>query len=290
MNDDAMTNVLPLSDTDAFRILQLTDFHSDQSEFENERTRADVRAMVARHRPHFLAVTGDIWCGDGHADAAPMWMARELEFLASLETPWAFTWGNHDYTADFAASQALLAATARYGAPKMTPRGESHLALTRSDGTVAWDVFFVNTGSRWQLPKDLAWLRDRTEALHQERGALVPALVFFHIPLRRYQTAIDEGRAQGIALEDVLSWGDEADTGADLITALGNVRACFCGHSHRNDCYFEENDVIFSYGRSTGYGGYGDDVRKGAKLIELSCHSDTIDFMTVFGDGSTWRP
>lgn len=273
----------------AFRILQLTDFHSDQSEYANERTRADVRAMVARHHPHLLAVTGDIWCGDGHPETAAMWMARDLAFISSLQTPWAFTWGNHDYARDFSHAQQRIITSPHYAAPHTTPRGECHLEVCGADGSVAWDLFFVNTRNQWKLPEDLAWFQLRSASLRQSRGRVVPALMFFHIPLMRYQAAINQGRTRGIAMEEVLCWGDESDTGADIIITSGNVRACFCGHSHRNDCWFLENGVTFSYGRSTGHGGYGDDVNKGAKLITLDLAGEGIDFVTVFGDGSVWR-
>jgi hypothetical protein len=283
------TNRLTLENTDTLRILQLTDFHSDVSEFDNERTRADVRAMVTLYRPHFLAVTGDIWCGDGNRDTAAMWMARDLDFLASLETPWAFTWGNHDFARDFSQAQDRIARTPHYAAPEMTERGECHIEVAGKDGNVAWDLFFANSMDEWQMPEDLAWLPKRSDDLAGLRRREVPALLFFHIPLRRYQIAIDEGRTQGLAMEEVLFWGDEADSGADLIISSGNIRACFCGHSHRNDCYFEEGGVTFAYGRSTGYGGYGSDVRKGAKRITLSMHGAEMDFETVFGDGTVWR-
>ncbi len=278
------------SDADTFRILQLTDFHADVSEYENERTRADVRALVAGHRPHFLAVTGDIWCGDARPETAGMWMARELDFIASLETPWAFTWGNHDYAGDFARAQARILATPGYAAPETTPQGECHLEVHGAAGEPAWDLFFVNSRDKWQLPGNLAWLLARSKTLAETRGRVVPAIVFFHIPLMRYQRAIDEGRVKGIAMEEVLCWGDEADTGTDLILSTANVRACFCGHSHRNDCWFEEDGVVFAYGRSTGYGGYGDDVRKGAKLITLDLAGGGLCFETVFGDGSASEP
>ena len=278
------------ADDVVFRILQLTDFHGDVSAYANERTRAEVRAMVALHRPHFLAVTGDMWCGDARPETAGMWMGQELEFIASLQTPWAFTWGNHDYAADFAAAQARILATPHYAAAATTARGECHLAVCDVDGNSAWDLFFVNSGAAWHLPTDLEWFLARSKALAESRGRIVPALLFFHIPLMRYQRAIDEGRVQGIALEEVLCWGDEADTGADLLLASPNLRACFCGHSHRNDCWFEEDGVVFAYGRSTGYGGYGDDLKKGAKLITVDLERGELDFETVFGDGSTWRP
>ena len=270
-----------------FRILQLTDFHSDVSEYANERTRADVRAMVARYRPDFLAVTGDIWCGDGQPDAAPMWMARDLAFIASLETPWTFAWGNHDYAANFVAAQAKILATPHYAAPHSTDRGECHIEIVNCAGEVAWDLLFANSGEAWRLPGDLDWVCSTSNALAGTRGRVAPAVLFFHIPFRRYQVAIDEGRVEGVANEEVLFWGDEDDSGADTILAAANIRACFCGHSHRNDCWFEEGGVIFAYGRATGYGGYGDDVKKGAKLITLNLDAGTLDFETVFGGADT---
>lgn len=241
---------------------------------------------MARHRPHFLAVTGDIWCGDAHPDAAGMWMARDLAFIASLETPWAFTWGNHDYAADFSAAQAKIQGCPYYAAPVSTERGECHIAIVDRAGQARWDLLFANSMDGWRLPRDLEWVVDTSRGLLASRGRVVPAVLFFHIPLRRYQIAIDEGRFEGIANEEVLFWGDEDDTGADLITSTPNIRACFCGHSHRNDGWFEEDGVLFAYGRCTGYGGYGDDVKKGAKLITLDLASGTLAQETVFAEGT----
>jgi len=276
-------NYLNLVDTERCRILQLTDFHSDQSEYMNEQTRADVRAMVDRYKPNFLAVTGDIWCGDAHPETAAMWMQRDLDFIASLETPWAFTWGNHDYADNYARAQATIKSTPFYTATSVSSSGESHIEVSGAKNTPCWDLFFANSRDGWQLPRDLEWVLKTSDALAKSRGRVVPAILFFHIPLGRYQKAIDEGRIHGIANEPVLCWGDETDKGADQLIASKNIRACFCGHSHRNDCWFEEDGILFSYGRSTGYGGYGDDVPKGAKLITAHLKNGTLQHETVFG-------
>lgn len=276
------------AEPEIFRILQLTDFHSDVSEYANERTRADVRAMVERHRPDLLAVTGDIWCGDLQPSSAGMWMQRDMEFIESLETPWVFTWGNHDFAVDFERAHDRIMASPHYVGECGTRWGESHVVVTDRGGDVAWDIFFANTTDQWRLPSDLEWVLSHSEELATARARVVPAILFFHIPLRRYQKAIDEGRVEGIALEPVLSWGDEADIGADLILGSRNIRACFCGHSHRNDCWFSEDGVLFAYGRCTGHGGYGGDVKRGAKLILLNMKAAELSFETVFGDGTSW--
>ena len=281
--------VLEAEDTGVFRILQIADFHSDVDENMNARTRQDVRAMIGRFRPHLLAVTGDIWCGEEHPDAAPMWMARDLEVLGGLGLPWAFIWGNHDYCADFEDASAQIAATPNAIAPHGNGEGSFRieLVLPREAGP-RWDLFFINSGERWQMPHDLEWLRYEAEHVNHLRGAAVPAVAYFHIPLRNYQDAIDERRTIGYGSEEVIGWGDDAGFGPALIKEVENVRLCFASHSHRNDFYFEEDGIIFAYGRATGHGGYGaEDLRKGGKLLELDLHAQTFAFRTVFADGAT---
>lgn len=271
-----------------FRILQVTDFHSNVDEVLNEKTRMDIRAMVRRFAPDLLAVTGDIWCGDDTPDAAPMWMQRDLDFLGSLGVPWAFIWGNHDYAADFEATQRKIAATPNAVAPQGNGRGNFRVEVRRGNQAIpCWDLFFLNSGPQWQLPQDLAWFQEETARITQERGAIVPAIAYFHIPLKNYQDAIDQGRTIGEGTEYVLNWGDEEGLAAPIFKQAGNVRACFTAHSHKNDFWFEEDGVVFAYGRATGYGGYGgEDLRKGGKLLELDLHSDHFSFMTVFGNGA----
>lgn len=298
-----------------FRILQVADFHSDVEERLNERTRADVRAMAAHFAPDLLAVTGDIWCGDEHPEAAPMWRQRDLAFLGALGLPWAFALGNHDYVGDLDDAFALIAATPHAVAPCGSGRGDFRIEVTwpnaaQARGHVprrrsrrlrvpegpALDVFFLNSGPRWNLPGDLRWFEEEIERINESRGLVLPAIVFFHIPLENYQRAINEGRTIGVGDEDVLNWGDEEGIAAAILKRAGrrgetpgNVRACFCAHSHKNDFYFEEDGVIFAYGRATGYGGYGgEELAKGAKLIEVDIVAGTLSFMTVFADGTSW--
>ncbi len=279
-----------------FRILQLTDFHSDVEEALNERTRSDVRAMVAHFRPHLLAVTGDIWCGDDRPNVVPMWMRRDLEFLGELGIPWAFTWGNHDYYADFDNVMRQIAATPNAVVPHGNRTGSYRIEVRTLDAAhPCWDLFFLNSGTEWHLPEDLDWFREEVDRINAARGCVVPAIVYFHIPLCNYQAAINEGRTIGTGDEEVLHWGDDENVAAPILKAVGrgedgvgNVRACFCGHSHRNDFHFEEEGVVFGYGRATGYGGYGgEDLAKGGKLLELNLTEDAFTFRTVFADGST---
>lgn len=274
------------------RILQVADLHSDVEEALNERTRADIRALVTHCRPHLIVANGDIWCGDEHPDAAPMWMQRDIAFLGSLDTPWVFVRGNHDCCADFDRARAMIAAAPNAIAPQGDGKGAFRIEVHRrgAPGAVCWDLFFLNSGPSWNIPEDLLWFESESARIAAERGRITPAAAFFHIPLKNYQDAMDAGRVTGIGVESVLGWGDDEGRAAPILKRPGNLRLCVSAHSHRNDYYFVEDGIRFVSGRATGHGGYGvEDLRKGATLVELSLESDEATTKTVFADGSVWN-
>jgi len=245
--------------------------------------------MADRFEPHLLAITGDIWCADDKAERGPELMERDLEFLGSLGTPWAFVWGNHDYVGDWAEAMARIAAAPNAVAPRGDGRGSFRVELVMpSCGRAVWDLFFLNSGPEWHLPGDLEWFVEESAHIKARRGRTVPAIVYVHIPMRPYETAAASGDYTGVAGGGIHCWGDDGSA-FSLLTQPGNVRACFVGHSHKNDFWFEKEGVVLAYGRASGYGGVGGEVlRKGAKLLSLECDPPRFAFETVFADGTTW--
>ncbi len=272
-------------DDDTFHILQITDLHTDQSEEANTKTWNDIHAMCAQFQPDFLAVTGDIWCGDARPTEAPSWMARDIERIGALGIPWGFAWGNHDWGVDTPAAQRQIAAAPNAVVPEGDGQGNYRVEIVSPQASEClWDLFFLNSHTICLLPEDVAWLAEEAQRLRTARGRTVPAIVFFHIPLLQYETARAEGRIHGPGPEDVAYWGDDG-TRIEGIQRAGSVRACFVGHSHRNDFWFEDGGIVFAYGRATGHGGYGgEELPKGCKLIKLGAES-AFQFATVFPNG-----
>ncbi len=275
-----------------FSILQLTDFHTDVDSEANRRTWRDVRLLAGHFEPDLLAVTGDLWCGDAHPSEAPAWMERDLHLLGDLGLPWAFAWGNHDYCDDLSRALERIADTPHAVAPRGDGGGNYRIEIQdRNSGAVLWDVYFLNSHTECLLPEDLTWFEhEASRARNQRDGRDRPAVLFFHIPLKPYETARVDGRYTGIALEEVLFWGDDGSLFPRL-RAAADIRACFVGHDHLNDFYTVEEGVVLAYGRVTGHGGYGADrVTPGGKLITLDGGSGEFRFTTVFPDGLTWNP
>ncbi len=275
-----------------FRILQMTDLHSDVEERLNERTRADIAAMVTRFAPDLLAVLGDIWCGDNHPEAAPMWMLRDAAFFSELGVPWALVLGNHDYVTSLDEARTRLSRMPHCALPPGDGEAACRIEVRGSGNSgPCWDLFFLHSGEAWRVPGHTAWFERESARLRQTRGRVVPGIAYFHLPTGNYQRAIDEGRTCGPGDENVLGWGDDDNMVAKRLTSQGNLRACFCGHSHRNDFHFVEDGVTFAYTRATGHGGYGQDsLAKGATLLELDTRGEAFRFRTVFADGSEYTP
>jgi predicted MPP superfamily phosphohydrolase len=264
-----------------YRILQVTDFHNDQGRDLAERTYRDVRTMIRRYNPHFLAVTGDIWCGDDQPAIAPSLRQRDIRFLGSLGTPWAFCWGNHDYIGDFERAENELRAGKNAYMPESDGRGNYRIELHDPNTKPIWQIYFLNSHELGLEPEDVHYLS--TQSTTQS----LPALVFFHIPLKQYEDARLGEVYTGIAQEEVLYWENDASR-LDAIAATESVRACFVGHSHVNDFFCERDGVVLAYGRATGHGGYGADrLEKGAKLITLE-RDGAFAFETVFPDAEPW--
>ena len=278
-------HTLDFGDADELRILQVTDFHNDADETLALETWRIVENLIALHNPHFLAVTGDIWCSDDDPENGPAAIERALDRLANCNVPWAFCWGNHDFVDDLGMRQQQIADA--LGACMSHGDGFGHSRVTLRTNVLEWDLFFINSGLEWNPYEDLKWFEEESIRLTKDRSETKSAIAFYHIPLLPYEEARLADAHIGIAGEDVKCWGDDGSI-AKRLAAPGNIRLGLCGHSHRNDYRLEAEGITLAYGRTTGIGGYGPELDRGGTLITLRSN-DEFDMMTVFPDGTTWR-
>ncbi len=276
-----------VSDPEAIKILQLTDLHffcgreKHGGEAADAKTREDVARLVERHAPDLVAFSGDVWHDpdEGMSDEI---FAYSLKAMTKVETPWLFTWGNHDLLEDVAAAQSALTE-----APKSLYRGayaggNYRVVLESAGGDPLWDLVCLNTTTQGVQKAQEKWLEAQIPSGR-------PALCFLHIPLLQYVDVWKSGQAKGVKHEDVCTYGEDGSA-LPLLERL-KVRACFCGHDHVNDYAGRIRDVEMVYGRATGHAGYGgDQLAKGGKLITLNAAKSQFSWKTVFADGEIWTP
>ncbi len=292
--------VLDLGNRKAVRVLQITDNHFFAGvksgltvTGDDDATERDWQSFVRIFKPDLVVATGDLWHdnpgGRGHAA-----QEHSLRRLSRLGVPWAVCWGNHDQLDDYQrghdAFESAERSLYRGGATHGDYRIDLRVAGSGGAARTAARLFLMNSNDAGLGAWQTAWLRREHAALKEPSGAVLPAIGFFHIPVLEQKTLFKAGATPGVCNEAVCH---EQESGGALpgVAAAGSIRATFCGHDHTNDYAVRGRDVDLVYGRATGYSGYGGEkVKKGAKLIELDLVDGRYTQVTVFADGSRWKP
>lgn len=295
---ESATATLDLGKRQSLRLLQFTDNHFFCGVKEgltitevDRNTERDWREFVRIFSPDLVIFTGDSW-HDNPGGRGMKSLLHVLSRVESLGVPWAFCWGNHDLMDDYQAGHDALEnarhALYRGGATHGDYRIEVRTGSTKEPA--AAHLWFLNSNRHGLTAWQLEWLRAARAALHKTNSAAVPSLAFYHIPLLDQKTLYQSGQTPGILQEEVCH-EKESGGAAPVLAADNGLLACFCGHDHVNDYAVRTRALDLVYGRATGHAGYGGDkLRKGAKLIELDFPAGTYQQVTVFADGSRWRP
>lgn len=281
-----------------FRILQLSDTHfgtpADEERAENQRSYALIRELVATHRPDFVFHTGDFINND---KVQPEFEA--LEFMNSLSVPWSMVFGNHDHPTGKAGQKnlddyyaALSGATVGFAERNEGGRDYCFRIDLRQDGAQPFaSLFAFNTGSPATGMKVNAtqtrWFLDQIAA-DKKAGVRSPVLVMQHIPTIEFKQIFEKNIAVGRQGETVCSEIDQGEIFRHYAESQ-RVRAVFCGHDHKNDYLGNLHGVTLTYGRCSGYAGYGD-WQRGARLIDIDTTAGRATTRVVLAKSAHEKP
>lgn len=285
---------LTVADPSKIKVLQCTDIHffskrNEAKPVTNDRTLELMKRLVDHAQPDLLVLTGDTWHNNPEGKGKEF-QEYAITKIGELGIPTAYTWGNHDQLDDYVAGHDKFAE-----APHSLYRGGSgcgnySIDLITKSGEKVWELVCLNTNENGIQPAQWEWM-DEFKARETASGEKqVPIHCFMHIPLLQYYYIWFSGLASGLKLEEVCS---EHENGLSILKFkdLGMVKAIFCGHDHVNDYTGMAEGIELVYGRSTGFGGYGEDVvRKGGKLITINAQAGTYSWESIFVDGTVWYP
>ncbi|EEF44130.1 probable inactive purple acid phosphatase 28 [Ricinus communis] len=138
------------------------------------------------------------------------------------------------------------------------------------------NLFFLDSGSRevvqgirtygWIRESQLRWLRgvskgyqgknqDFNHLAEASHSAAPPSLAFFHIPIPEIPQLYYQ-KIVGIFQEAVAC--SSVNSGVlQTLVSMGDVKAVFFGHDHKNDFCGNLSGIWFCYGGGFGYHGYG---------------------------------
>jgi 3',5'-cyclic AMP phosphodiesterase CpdA len=287
-NDGKEIARLRINDPEHFKVLQFTDVHFFRADkplesWRDPKTIELLKTVTDRARPDIIIVTGDLWHNNPHGKGNA-YLEFAVAQLESLGRPWMFTWGNHDDVSDIAAAHQRLEGAKNSLYRGGLTNGNYAVEITDRDDKPVWRAIGLNTGEDGVDAQHQAWLKTLAT-----RGACPPALAAFHIPLKQYNEAFNMPDGRGMRREKV---GNEKEDGSSLaVLKEANARLTMCGHDHVSDYTGTVDGVMLSYGRSSGYGGYGGEViRKGGKLYTINCATAAIDWASIPFEGEPYSP
>ncbi|KAL6560141.1 putative inactive purple acid phosphatase 28 [Orobanche hederae] len=251
-----------------------------------------LEKMIQLENPDFVAFTGDNIFGSSATDAAES-LFQAFGPVIKSGIPWAAILGNHDQEStmtreelmsfislmDFSLSQTFPSfednsnSNKQNSVPKIDGFGNYNLRVLGAPGSnfansSVLNLYFLDSGDRatvngvqtydWIKESQLNWLRHVSQKVEEQNpysNKTPPSLAFFHIPIPEIR--------QG-PLYNVIGQHREyvacslVNSGVlETLVSMGDVKAVFIGHDHKNDFCGTLGGLWFCYGGGFGYHGYG---------------------------------
>lgn len=283
-----------------FTIALFTDIHWRNGDEADQRSAAMMETILDAEDPNLVVFNGDTIHGGQCDDPAASWRAAVAPVL-ERELPWASVFGNHDdegmldRAALMRVQMELPGCLATPGPATVAGVGNYVHTVFTQDGAPLAQLYFLDShsyattgigGYDWIKRDQIAWYLATASKLNATYGAHVPALVFFHIPLSEFNEVWDLHTCFGTKGEPVCC----PLVNSGMFAALhesGNVRGVFVGHDHVNDFEGTHYGIRLTFGRATGFGGYGrDGFARGARLIRLRAGADDYATWLHLEDGT----
>jgi predicted MPP superfamily phosphohydrolase len=286
---------------DSIVILQVTDLHlgNPNDHRGNFQTLRRIKKIVDENNPHLIAVTGDLFTGK-KVDREYL-VAFAVQFFDDLQRPWFFTFGNHDPEGGYGRRDiATVISASQWGmvglAPAESPTDRQpyqiDLYLAEQSRPI-WEFYAFDSGSKleeFRITYDqISWFHKQVESSRKEYQQTIPALAFFHVPLKQFaMLAADSTLPKKGEFHETVCY--EQDTGQvyDQLCRPGNLRAIFCGHDHDNNYWgYYPVALLLVYGHVSGDAGYHRHWAPGAKLITLPLHDGPVGIRDLVGEPTT---
>jgi predicted MPP superfamily phosphohydrolase len=283
---------------DSIVILQVTDLHLGNTNDHrgNFQTLRRIKKFVDECNPDIIAVTGDLFTGK-KVDREYL-VAFAVQFFDDLQRPWFFTFGNHDPEGGYGRRDiATVISASQWGivglAPADSPTDrlpyQIDLYLTGRT-TPIWEFYAFDSGSKveeFRITTDqINWFHNKVEASKKKYQQTIPALSFFHVPLKQFaMLAADSTLPKQGEFHETVCYEQDNGEVYEQLRQPGNLRAIFCGHDHDNNYWGQyPGGILLVYGHVSGDAGYHRHWAPGAKMITLPQNDGTIGIRDLVGE------
>jgi predicted MPP superfamily phosphohydrolase len=286
---------------DSIVILQVTDLHlgNPNDHRGNFQTLRRIKKFVDQYNPDIIAVTGDLFTGK-KVDREYL-VAFAVQFFDGLQRPWFLTFGNHDPEGGYGRREiATVISASQWGMVGLAPTDSStdrqpyKIDLyTEAQSQPVWEFYAFDSGSKLEefriTANQIEWFHQQVESSRNKYRQLIPALAFFHVPLKQFALlAADSTLSKKGEFHEAVCY--EQDTGQvyDQLRQPGILRAIFCGHDHDNNYWgYYPGGILLVYGHVSGDAGYHRHWAPGAKVVTLPHCDGSIGILDLVGEPTT---
>lgn len=273
---------LKFSSNGEFKILQFTDAHYVLGTHKSDVVIKCINELVDAEHPDLVVFTGD----NVYSSPAAKALQVVLDCISQKNVPFVMLFGNHDE--QFDCTHAQLYDQMRKAPNDIQPdrngveSPDYVLGITSSDGKRnAANLYCLDShsmskmpgeeGYAWMTFEQVEWYRQQARKIKEMNGGdTVPALAFFHIPVREYNEAAENEDAILIGTRMEKACSPDLNTG--MFTAMkesGDVMGMFVGHDHDNDYATMYHGILLAYGRFTGGNTEYNHLSNGGRVIIL---------------------
>ena len=265
-----------------FKILQFTDAHFQAGNFKSDVVLKCINELVDAEHPDLVVFTGD----NVYAKPASQSLQVLLDCISKKNVPFVMIFGNHDQ--QFGCTHAELYDQMRTAKNNIQPprngveSPDYVLSISSSDGKCnAANIYCLDSHSDCEIPGEsgyawmtfnqVEWYRQQAQKIKtMNNGDTIPALAFFHIPLREFKEAAKDDATLLIGTRMENPCPPELNSG--MFTAMresGDVMGIFVGHDHDNDFVAMYHGILLGYGRFSGGNTEYNHLSNGGRVIIL---------------------
>ncbi len=250
-----------------FKIVQFTDTHINMGKDQNLEDFDFMKTVMGIEKPDIVILTGDIV-----TDGSP-WKGYErlAEMFKKGKVPWAVVYGNHDSESSVsrrAIEEFVEKLPNCINHDAGLPDGNSNFVLPvyGKNKNVEALLYCIDSGDYSELkPKvdgygwigfsQIEWYRKKSKEYTKANGGKpLPALAFFHIPLREYTEAVHNEKYPPIGGVNEKEYSPNVNSGFFVsMLEMGDIMGTFVGHDHYNDYVAYLYGIALAYGRVTKY-------------------------------------
>jgi len=288
-----MTLPLKFDNNGNFKIVQFTDLHEGPN---IDKTIDLMNKILQYEKPNMVIITGDII--DGKCKTVDD-IKKAISYIAEpMETrsiPWAIVFGNHDDEHGMMTKEAMMKFymdfkynVSEIGYKTFDRIGNYNILIeSLKDNTPKFNIYMMDSGKyapfyigyNWIKFTQISWYKRTALNLKQKHGKIIPALMFFHIPLRKFKKAWISKLIDGKRCEKERC-GRINLCFFNTLVRTGDVKGIFVGHDHLNNYCGLLKGIKLGYAGHTGYTGYWKhDITRGARIFIIN-ESDPTNFET----------